>query len=135
MAVVPTILLTTFLVVTGIGLVMWRSGGGSWLLRAGAMNAAFAAAILLRNSGQGWQAAAWAVFAMFLLTNLVTIKGEVWRRIRLETLLAGAAILTLAVSQFVDETSRLQIPVAVLLAVLTMAFIAPIFLRTIPRFI
>jgi len=90
--IVPWAILILGIVITGIGCVTWRSGGGNNLALSGATNVALAATLLLRDSGGMWYASL-AVVAVLVLTNFVTVRRAIWRLAEVRLMLATMVVL------------------------------------------
>lgn len=114
------------LVVMGLGCANWRSGG-RWLVLPGAMSVAIAAYVMLPSSASGLRYTSLAVLAILVLTWFLTTSRSAWRHARVEMLLGGATVVTIAVTTFFENMpSDVRKASVALVFVLGTAFIATV---------
>lgn len=119
---------------TTVGCALWRNGGrqavfGKAIALAGGMLAALAAYLLLRDAGSMARYPALAVFVALAMTPFLTGGRAVWRLMRVELSLAGAAMAAIGVWTLVDHPSGLSTTLEILGGVLTASFIAAMLVR------
>jgi hypothetical protein len=126
---VPLGILTFGLLIVGLGIASWRTGGKG-AVWGGALLVILSIYLLLKNADSPAQYAALAVDAVVLLLVFMKDGRAAWRRLSVEVLLAGAAVLAIGCSLFISDARHdLRTMVAILVGGLTAAFIVSVLIR------